>query len=51
MPTEHRFEDLDLCEEPARRVNKESDGPTLTCYTFQSVHCTGTADCSLSCCQ
>ncbi|MEA2665416.1 MAG: hypothetical protein QOI11_2360 [Candidatus Eremiobacteraeota bacterium] len=34
MPTEYRFDDLDLREEPATvaKLDEEQDGPSKTCY-------------------
>ncbi len=48
MPTEFKFEDLDLREQPARG-NVETDAATLNGYTCASYHC-GTYLCSADCC-
>lgn len=48
MPTEFKFDDLDLCEQPARG-DAETDVATLDGYTCGSYHC-GTYLCSAGCC-
>ena len=48
MPTEFRFDDLDLREEPLRAGCARDAAPTP--ITAQSLHCTKTADCTHGCC-
>jgi hypothetical protein len=48
MPTEFKFEDLDLREQPARG-DLETDATTLYGNSCASYHC-GTYLCSANCC-
>jgi hypothetical protein len=49
MPTEFRFDDLDLREEPMRFARAESDIVTSNC-TQESQRCLTTTNCTASCC-
>jgi hypothetical protein len=48
MPTEHRFEDLDLREEPSRGVGEKGTGVTFD--TCQTNRCPTNFTCSCACC-
>ncbi len=48
MPTEFKFDDLDLREQPARG-DGYGDSMTLGQNTCQSMHCTSAA-CTNTCC-
>ena len=48
MPTEFRFDDLDLREEPLRAGCAHDAAPTP--ITAQSLHCTKTVNCTHGCC-
>ena len=49
MPTEFRFDELDLREEPVSHHEKSEDGTTnATAYCTQSLDCTANC-CSLTC--
>lgn len=45
MPTEYRFDDLDLREEPSR-----GDGEQTDTATAQTDACTGSVYCTKNCC-
>ena len=49
MPTEFRFDDLDLREEPAHSMLEASDFVTQYC-TVQTQNCAKTAYCTVACC-
>jgi hypothetical protein len=49
MPTEYRFEDLDLREEPLRSDRSFDAIPTTTA-TGYSHNCTATRQCTQICC-
>jgi hypothetical protein len=48
MPTEFRFDDLDLREEPLRSGCSRDAAPTP--ITAQSLRCTKTGECTHTCC-
>ena len=53
MPTEYRFDDLELREEPAPAYSASERIDTLpqyTCDTCGTEHCTGSAQCTVYCC-
>jgi hypothetical protein len=53
MPTEFRFDDLDLREEPIQRPARSTDFPTDTCTmsdTCGTDRCTNSKTCTYSCC-
>ncbi len=49
MPTEYRFDDLDLREEPARAGRSFEAEPTTTASGY-SHYCTATRACTHICC-
>ncbi|MEA2665879.1 MAG: hypothetical protein QOI11_2823 [Candidatus Eremiobacteraeota bacterium] len=50
MPTEFRFDDLDLREEPASEKFSEMDGYTNACSAVCTQTCQGTKTCSTAYC-
>jgi hypothetical protein len=51
MPTQYRFDDLDLREEPLpARTRGDADAGTLGGNTCESYHCTVTQGCTETCC-
>ncbi len=52
MPTEYKFDDLDLQEQPARGDTASGDYSFQTCQTCQTIgNCGNTAACtSFACC-
>ncbi|MBV8749847.1 MAG: hypothetical protein JO103_09045 [Candidatus Eremiobacteraeota bacterium] len=50
MPTEFRFDDLDLREEPARAETGGDELPTTTVTTIFTHVCTASKLCTRICC-